>query len=123
MSKESDAFLKYTHLLVNDTVAGAMHVLTGMDLTVPDLLGGVLNEKDIHVLRNLQLSENELQSIKLLLKAVAELNVTGVLSAIDGIVMSDKVSMPDLLLINRETGTIICDEFLNEEFFCVSEED
>ena len=53
MSKESKAFLKGTHLLINDAVDCAIHVLRGSDFTINDRLGGVLEEKDVDILRNI----------------------------------------------------------------------
>jgi hypothetical protein len=123
MSKESKVFLKETHLLIKDAVESAMHALQGSDFSIKDRLGSVLEEKDVKVLRNIHLSFEESEAIELLLKAVSELSLVGILSMIDGIMMSSEIDLPDLSLINRDTGLDITDEaLLNEEFFEVADD-
>jgi len=122
MSEDSKIFLREAHLLINETVEHAMHVLRGSDFTDNDRLGGVLDEKDVGILRNIHFTSDQIETIKLLLKAVGQSSVTGVLGEIDGIIMSSSYELPNLSLINRATGTDIADEsLLNEEFIYLSE--
>lgn len=122
MSEDSKIFLREAHLLINETVEYAMHVLRGSEFTDNDRLGGILDEKDIGILRNIRFTSEQIETIKLLLKAVGQMSVTGVLGEIDGIIMSSSYDLPNLSLINRATGADIADEsLLNEEFIYLSE--
>jgi hypothetical protein len=117
MSKDSQIFLKVSHLLIADATNFAEKMLLGSAISNDDLLGGYLSENEIEILRSIPLTDEQRKAIHTLLIAVGRLSVCGVLGMIDGIVMSDKFETPNLSLINRDTGKDIVDTcLLNEEF-------
>lgn len=124
MSKESKVFLQMLHLLVKDTVKFADNMLSGHEISSSDYIGGELSDADIFTLRSILLSKEQRSSLLKLLTAVCNLSMTGALSVIDGVMMSDKLELPDLSLIDRNTGNDIIDEImLNEEFENLKESD
>lgn len=118
MSTESMILVKEFHALISDTIVYAENVLYGTGISSNDYMGGNISEEDIFVLRTIHLSEKQKLSINKLLLAIGRLSVVGVLSVIDGVVISDKFDLPDLSLVKRDTKREIADEFfLNEEFY------
>ena len=118
MSTESMILMKELHALINDSIGYVENVLYGTEISSNDYLGGNLSLDDISTLRTLSLSEKQKHSMNKLLLALGRLSVVGVLSVIDGIVVSDKLDLPDLSLVNRDSNKDIADVFpLNEEFY------
>jgi len=117
MSKDSEIFLKEAHLLISDTVNFAEKMLASRKITNDDSMGGYLSENDIETLRSIHFTEEQRKALHILFLAIGRLSVCGVLGMIDGILMSDNYEIPDLSLINRNTGKDIVDTcLLNEEF-------
>lgn len=123
MSVDSDIFLKEIHEQISETVHLAMHSLAGSDVLQSDLLGGGLEFQDVEMIRSMKLSQEQETAFKKLFTAIGRLTATGILSIIDGIAMSDNYDLPDLNLVNRNTGVNITDDMpLNEKFIYLSNE-
>jgi hypothetical protein len=115
-------FLQVLHSIVNDSVSCAENMLLGTSINPSDYLGGELTDLDIITLRSISFSLNQKKAFVKVLKAVCNLSITGALSVIDGIVMSDKFELPDLTLIERTSGKdIVGTMLLNEEFEFIRE--
>lgn len=117
MSEESQIFLEEIQVLIFDAVTCAGNMLSGREKSANDYLGGNLNVDDITILKSIPFSDEQKKALMKLLLAVGRLSVTGVLSVIDGVIMSENHELPELSLINRNTGENITDDFLNEEFY------
>ncbi len=118
MSVESMVLMKELHALISDSIGYIENVLYGTGISSNDYLGGNLSVDDISTLRTLSLSERQKHSMNKLLLALGRLSVVGVLSVIDGVVVSDKLDLPDLSLVNRDSKKDIADDLpLNEEFY------
>jgi len=96
MSKESKVFFKELHLLITDTVTSAEKLLSNQDISSSDLMGGDLTKEDIAILRSISLTSQQLRALNKLLISIARLSMAGVLSVIDGVIMSESVDLPDL---------------------------
>lgn len=115
--------MKELHAIISDSIGHAENVLYGTGISSNDYLGGNLSGDDISTLRTIHLSEKQKHSLHKLLLAMGRLSVVGVLGVIDGIVVSEKLDLPDLSLVNRDSQKDIAEDLpLNEEFYRYSDE-
>ena len=124
MSTGSMIFIKVLHVLISESVGFAENVLYGAEISSNDFFGGDLSAGDIYTLRTIHISKEQKLSIRKLLLALSRISVVGVLSVIDGMIVSEKLDLPDLSLVDRNSQKDIADDLpLNEAFYIYADEE
>jgi len=116
MTKASRALLLEFHRIIENDVSDMLSAVTNIHLTERKGLLKLTNG-EIEILRGINLSLEQQETLRLALVELSRGIVFGILAIVDGVAFPESEDIPDLALVDRETGNDIGDQFLHDEFY------
>ncbi len=115
MTISSKAFLTEIHTIINKDSESVISVILNQSSKEQTCLAG-LSDDQVKGLQSLSLDEDQVSVLRKALKNMAVSIVSGMLCIVDGVAYTTE-PVPDLALVNRDTGCPINEDFLHDEFF------
>ena len=116
MSKESRALLTVVHRMINKDVSATLAAITDGPIDEREALLK-LGDEEIKLLRGIRFSSVQREALRQALMELSRGIVFGILCIIDGVAYTESEDIPDLALVDRDTGKNIADMLLHDEFY------
>jgi len=113
MSMTSEALMKEIHQIIEESVEWAIRLVgPKSDRRSPS----TLSDEDKAALRRIALNDQTEQALRRLIAEVGRSVAFGVFSTIDGVAVREGLELPDLALVERDTGQSLSEGFLHDDF-------
>jgi len=119
MSNPTEQFMREVHQVIAESAGWAIGFIgPAGDIEAPSTLG----KPDKVLLRRIVLSQAELRALEALMAEVGRSIAFSIFSTIDGVADRDGLELPDLALIDRDTGKHLAEGFLHDKFYELSQD-